>query len=70
MLPKHLNVIAIVLDRAFLWAAIDAAVSQEPPLWRHNDKNIIVSRNKRERERDTRQRLDNANARRLQTVNR
>ena len=39
-------------------------------LWRHSDMTVIVSRNTRGRERDTRQRLDNANARRLQTVNR
>ena len=60
----------IVLGMALLWAAIDSALSQGPLLWRHNDMNIIVSRNTRGRERDTRQRLDNANARRLQTVNR
>ena len=41
MLPKHLNVEAIVLDRALLWAAMDAALSQGPLLWRHNDKTII-----------------------------
>ena len=70
MLPKHLNVTTIVLDRVLLWAAIDAALSQEPLLWRHNDKTVIALRNMRGRERDIRQRLDNANARRLQTVNR
>ena len=70
MLPKHLNVTAIVLDRVLLWAAIDAALSQEPLLWRHNDKTVIALLNVRGRERDIRQRLDNANARRLQTVNR
>ena len=60
----------IVLGMALLWAAIDSALSQGPLLWRHNDKTVIVSRNTRWRERDTRQRLNNANARRLQTVNR
>ena len=45
MLPKHLNVKAIVLDRALLWAAMDAALSQGPLLWRHNDKTVIVSWN-------------------------
>ena len=60
----------IVLGMALLWAAIDTALSQGPLLWRHNDMTVIVSRNTRGRERDTRQRLDNANARRLQTVNR
>ena len=60
----------IVLGMALLWAAIDSALSQGPLLLRHNDMAVIVSRNTRGRERDTRQRLDNANARRLQTVNR
>ena len=60
----------IVLGMALLWAAIDSALSQGPLLWRHNDMTVIVSRNTRGRERDTRQRLDNANARRLQAVNR
>ena len=60
----------IVLGMALLWAAIDSALSQGPLLWRHNDMTVIVSRHTRGRERDTRQRLDNANARRLQTVNR
>ena len=60
----------IVLGMALLWAAMDSSLSQGPLLWRHNDMSVIVSRNTRERERDTQQRLDNANARRLQTVNR
>ena len=60
----------IVLGMALLWAATDSALSQGPLLWRHNDMTVIVSRNTRGRERDTRQRLNNANARRLQTVNR
>ena len=60
----------IVLVMALLWAAIDSALSQGPLLWRHNDLTVIVSRNTRGQERDTRQRIDNANARRLQTVNR
>ena len=47
MLPKYLNVKAIVLDMALLWAAMDAALSQEPLLWRHDDIAIIVSWNKR-----------------------
>ena len=68
ILPKHLNITAIVLDRTLIWAAIDAALSQEPLPRRHDDETVIVSRNTRGRERDTRQRLDNANARRLQTV--
>ena len=60
----------IVLDMALLWVAMDSSLSQGPVLWRHNDVTVIVSRNTRGRERDTQQRLDNANARRLQTVNR
>ena len=43
------------LDRALLWAAIDAALSQKPLLWRHIDKTVIVSRNKCGREWDIRQ---------------
>ena len=60
----------IVLGMALLWAAIDSALSQGPLLWRNNDMTVIVSRNTRGRERDTRKRLDNANTRRSQTVNR
>ena len=60
----------IVMDRALLWTAIDTELSQEPPLWRHNDKTVTVLPNTRGRERDTRQRLDNVTARRLQTVDR
>ena len=60
----------IVLGMALLWAAMDSSLSQGPLLWRHNDLTVIVSRNTRGRERDTQQRLDNANARWLQTVNR
>ena len=69
LLP-YMVIQSIVLHMALLWAAIDSALSQGPLLWRHNDMTVIVSRNTRGRERDTRQRLDNANARRLQTVNR
>ena len=61
---------SIVVSVAQLWAAMDSPLSQGPLLWRHNDMTVIVSRNTRGRERDTRQRLDNANARRLQTFNR
>ena len=60
----------IVLGMALLWAAIHSALSQGQLLCRHNDMTIIVSRSTRGRERDTRQRLDNANARRWLTVNR
>ena len=60
----------IVLRMVLLWAAMDSSLSQGPLLWRHNDMTVIVSRNTRGPERDTQQRLDNANARRLQTVNR
>ena len=60
----------IVLGMALLWAAMDSSLSQGPVLWRHNDVTVIVSRNTRGCERDTQQRLDNANARWLQTVNR
>ena len=60
----------IVLGMSLLWAAMDSSLSQGPLLWRHNDMTVIVSRNTRGRERNTQQRLDNANARRLQTVNR
>ena len=69
LLP-YMVIQSIVLGMALLWAAIDSALSQGPLLWRHNDMTVIVSRNTRGRERDTRQRLNNANARRLQTVNR
>ena len=47
MLPKHLNVKTILLDRELLWAAMDATMSQGPLLWRHNDKTVIVSWNTR-----------------------
>ena len=62
----------IVLGMALLWAAMDSSLFQGPLLWRHNDMTVIVSRNTRGREGDvcTRQRLDNAIARRLQTVDR
>ena len=60
----------IVLGIVLLWAAMDSSLSQGPLVWRHNDMTVIVSRNTRGPERDTQQRLDNANARRLQTVNR
>ena len=53
-----------VLGMTLLWAAMDSSVSQGPLLWRHN-MTVIVSRDTRGRERDSRQRLDNANARRL-----
>ena len=69
LLP-YMVVQPIVLGMALLWAAMDSSLSQGPLLWRHNDMTVIVSRNTRGRERDTQQRLDNANARRLQTVNR
>ena len=35
---------------------IDSALSEWPLLWRHNDMTVIVSRNTRGRERDSRQR--------------
>ena len=60
----------IVLGMALLWTAMDSSLYQGPLLWRHNDMTVIVSRNTRGHERDTQQRPDNANARRLQTVNR
>ena len=69
-LLSYMVIQPIVLGMALLWAAIDSALSQGPLLWRHNDMTVIVSRNSRGRVRDTRQRLNNANARRLQTVNR
>ena len=43
MLPKYLNVKAIVLDRALLWAAMDVALCQGPLPWRHNYKTFMVS---------------------------
>ena len=43
ILPKHLNVKAIVLDSALLWAAIDDALSQGTLPWRHSYKTVIVS---------------------------
>ena len=42
---RHLSVNAIVLDMALLCAVMDAALSQEPLLWRHNDMAVIVSWN-------------------------
>ena len=60
----------IVLGMVLLWAALDSSLSQWPLLWRHNDMTVIVSWNTRGRERDTHQRLDNTDARWLQTVNR
>ena len=55
----------IVLGMALLWAAIDSLLSQGPIMWRHNDMTVIVTRHTCWRERDTQQRLNNANARRL-----
>ena len=69
LLP-YMVILPIVLGVALLWAAMDSPLSQGPLLWRHNDTTVIVSPDTRGRERDTRQRLDNANARRLQTFNR
>ena len=66
----YMVILPIVLGVALLWAAIDSPLSQGPLLWRHNDMTVIVSPDTRGRERDTRQSLDNANARRLQTFNR
>ena len=66
----YMVILPIVLGVALLWAAMDSPLSQGPLLWRHNDMTVIVSPDTRGRERDTRQRLDNANARRLQTFNR
>ena len=60
----------IALGVALLWSAMDFPLSQGPLLWRHNNMTLIVPRNTRGRERDTRQRLDNANLRRLQTFSR
>ena len=54
MLPKHLKFKAIVRDRALLWAAMDAALSHGPLLWRRNDKTVDVSWNTREPERGPR----------------
>ena len=66
----YMIILPIVLGVALLWAAMDSPLSQGPLLWRHNDMTVIVSPDTRGRERDTRQCLDNANARRLQTFNR
>ena len=66
----YMVILPIVLGVALLWAAMDSPLSQGPLLWRHNDMTVIVSPDTRGPERDTRQRLDNANARRLQTFNR
>ena len=52
MMHKLLKVKAILLDRALLWAAINAALSQGPLLWRHTDKTVIVSWNLRGPERE------------------
>ena len=43
----YLNVKAIVPNTALLWAAMDAALSQGPLLWRHNDMAVIVLQNTR-----------------------
>ena len=64
-LPSYMVIQPIVLGMALLWAAIDSAWSQGPLLWRRSDMTVVVSRNARGRERDSRQRLDNANAPRL-----
>ena len=69
LLP-YMVTLPIVLSMALLWAAMDCPLSQGPLLWRHNNMTVIVLPDTRGRERDTRQRLDNANARRLQTFNR
>ena len=69
LLP-YMVILPIVLGVALLWVAMDSPLSQGPLLWRHNVMTVIVSPYTRGRERDTRQRLDNANARRLQTFNR
>ena len=69
LLP-YMAIQPIVLGMALLWAAMDSPLWQGPLLWRHNDMTVIVSWNTRGRERDTRQRLDNANAWRSHTVNR
>ena len=66
----YMVILPIVLGVALLWAAMDSSLSQGPLLWRHNDMTVIVSPDTRGREWDTRQLLDNANARRLQTFNR
>ena len=66
----YMVILPIVLGVALLWAAMDSPLSQGSLLWRHNDMTVIVSPDTRGRERDTRQRLDNANARRLYTFNR
>ena len=41
MLTKHLNVKAIILDRALLWAVIDAVLSNG--LWRRNEKPLLFN---------------------------
>ena len=69
-LLSYMVIQPIVLGMSLLWAAMDSSLSQGPLLWRHNDMTVIVSRNTRGRERDIQQRLDNANARQIQTVNR
>ena len=66
----YMVILPIVLGVALLWAAMDSPLSQGRLLWRHNDMTVIVSPDSRGPERGTRQRLDNANARRLQTFNR
>ena len=54
----------IFMGMALLRAAMDSSLSQGPLLWRHSHMTVIVSRNTPGHERDTRQHLDNANARR------
>ena len=62
---SYMVILPIVVGGALLWAAMDSPLSQGPLLWRHNDMTVIVTPDTRGRERDTRQRLDNANARRF-----
>ena len=66
----YMAILPIVLGVALLWAAMDSPFSQGQLLWRHNDITVIVSPVTRGRERDTRQRLGNANVWLLQTFNR
>ena len=70
-MPLFPNIVLqpIVLGMALLWAVMDSVLSQGPLLWCYNDITVIVLRNTRGRERDTRQCLHNTNARRLQTFN-
>ena len=54
MLPNHLDVTSIVLDRALLWAAMGIALWRGPLFCRQSDRTVIVPWNTRGPERELR----------------